>query len=81
MEMLIHLKIILTSTTLTFLPLMEMEKMISSLLIPGRIYECTELIIYNRWGQVQFISTETTSDGMEEIVGGEQWSIFLYAQC
>ena len=25
--------------------------------VPGRIYECTDLIVYNRWGQVQFIST------------------------
>jgi gliding motility-associated-like protein len=25
--------------------------------VPGKIYECTDLIIYNRWGQIQFIST------------------------
>ncbi len=25
--------------------------------VPGRIYECTELIIYNRFGEIQFIST------------------------
>lgn len=25
--------------------------------VPGKIYECTDLVIYNRWGQIQFIST------------------------
>ncbi len=25
--------------------------------VPGRINECTELIIYNRFGEIQFIST------------------------
>ena len=25
--------------------------------VPGRIYECVDLKIYNRWGQVMFIST------------------------
>ena len=40
--------------------------------VPGRIYECTELIIYNRWGQVQFISTGNNLkwDGRNS-VGGE----------
>ena len=69
MEMLIHLKIILTSTTLTFLPLMEMEKMISSLLKYLEEYtnvqnslSITDGDKYNSYQQ------ETTSDGMEEIV-------------
>jgi gliding motility-associated-like protein len=25
--------------------------------VPGKLYECTDLVIYNRWGQIQFIST------------------------
>ena len=25
--------------------------------VPGKIYECTDLTIYNRWGQIQFLST------------------------
>ena len=25
--------------------------------IPGKLYECTDLVIYNRWGQIQFMST------------------------
>ena len=40
--------------------------------VPGRIYECTDLIVYNRWGQVQFISTGNNLkwDGRNS-VGGE----------
>ena len=35
--------------------------------VPGRIYECTELIIYNRWGKYNSYQLEITSSGMVEI--------------